>query len=321
MKPIQRTFIVTGANGDIAISIAEVLRAKFPTAHLIGTDIEHNWPVYSIFDQFNLIPRADENSFVNSLYNLQSNFPGSIIIPTSEPELRFLAKTDQNLSHLNLLINNSEIILYFMDKLKSIEWLNSIGIPGPNTKHLKDATSDDLPVMVKPRFGSGSRGLEIIRDEAHLTFAKHHRNDDPVAQEFLAGVDEEYTCALLTLKVGYRAFIMRRLLKGDVTIRIQPVKNPEIETILMKIAESIPAHSFINVQLRLTNKGPMIFEINPRFSSTVKMRNLLDFPDLIWALELYQGMELSAAKPNYHAKVFRTYKEIITDQELRPISQ
>ena len=34
-----------------------------------------------------------------------------------------------------------------------------------------------------------------------------------------------------------------------------------------------------NFQLILTKKGPMIFEINPRFSSTVLMRNYLGFTD------------------------------------------
>ena len=38
-----------------------------------------------------------------------------------------------------------------------------------------------------------------------------------------------------------------------------------------------------NIQLRFKNGLPMIFEINPRFSSTVYARHILGFPDLaIW---------------------------------------
>jgi carbamoyl-phosphate synthase large subunit len=41
----------------------------------------------------------------------------------------------------------------------------------------------------------------------------------------------------------------------------------------------------VNVQLRLTENGSRIFEMNPRFSSTVFMRHLLGFRDLVWMVE------------------------------------
>ena len=47
-----------------------------------------------------------------------------------------------------------------------------------------------------------------------------------------------------------------------------------------------------------TKKGPMIFEINPRFSSTVYMRHKLGFTDVIWSLkEFYdEPVKLTCAK-------------------------
>ena len=53
----------------------------------------------------------------------------------------------------------------------------------------------------------------------------------------------------------------------------------------------------INVQLRITEEGPMIFEINPRFSSTAFMRHKLGFSDVNWAVKEYydESIELSSA--------------------------
>jgi len=45
----------------------------------------------------------------------------------------------------------------------------------------------------------------------------------------------------------------------------------------------------MNVQLRLTDKGPRVFEINPRFSSTVLMRHRLGYCDVLWAMDEVEG--------------------------------
>ena len=41
----------------------------------------------------------------------------------------------------------------------------------------------------------------------------------------------------------------------------------------------------MNIQLRLTAQGSRVFEINPRFSSTVLMRHRLSLSDVLWAVD------------------------------------
>ncbi len=52
----------------------------------------------------------------------------------------------------------------------------------------------------------------------------------------------------------------------------------------------------MNVQLRLTDKGPRVFEINPRFSSTVLMRHRLGYCDVLWAMEEVEGRAVTYPK-------------------------
>ena len=51
---------------------------------------------------------------------------------------------------------------------------------------------------------------------------------------------------------------------------------------LSKISDVFNKPGLFNVQLRLTDDGPKLFEINPRISSTVVFRDKLGFHDLRW---------------------------------------
>jgi carbamoyl-phosphate synthase large subunit len=52
----------------------------------------------------------------------------------------------------------------------------------------------------------------------------------------------------------------------------------------IKIAKKLELNGSINIQLRLHEGLPYIFEINPRFSSTVFIRSELGFNDVAWSL-------------------------------------
>ena len=45
----------------------------------------------------------------------------------------------------------------------------------------------------------------------------------------------------------------------------------------------------MNIQFQLADEGPRVFEINPRFSSTVLMRHCIGFSDVLWTLEEAEG--------------------------------
>ena len=55
------------------------------------------------------------------------------------------------------------------------------------------------------------------------------------------------------------------------------------------IAQGLDLRGSMNIQLRLTDKGPRVFEINPRFSSTVLMRHRIGYSDVLWALDETEG--------------------------------
>ena len=49
----------------------------------------------------------------------------------------------------------------------------------------------------------------------------------------------------------------------------------------------------MNIKLRITKSGPLIFEINPRFSFTLLMRHRFRFCDLLWTLSEARGLPVN----------------------------
>jgi len=82
-----------------------------------------------------------------------------------------------------------------------------------------------------------------------------------------------------------RTLIMLRELVDGTTSNITVVNNEKINDVLIHVANEMNLQGALNVQLRLTESGPQIFEINPRFSGTLVMRHLLGFKDLYWYVE------------------------------------
>ena len=69
--------------------------------------------------------------------------------------------------------------------------------------------------------------------------------------------------------------VLNRNLKNGNTIKATFEKNNKtkiIENFIVEVTKKIKPFGPLNFQLCLTKKGPVIFEINPRFSGTTPLR-------------------------------------------------
>ena len=68
----------------------------------------------------------------------------------------------------------------------------------------------------------------------------------------------------------------------------------------------------MNIQLRLTDDGPIVFEINPRLSSTLVFRDMLGFKDLEWWIQSKTKQKISSYnKPKAGTLFYRGISEYI----------
>jgi carbamoyl-phosphate synthase large subunit len=81
---------------------------------------------------------------------------------------------------------------------------------------------------------------------------------------------------------------------------------------LNRLAEILDLQGSINPQLRLTERGPVIFEIYPRFSGTVMFRHLLGFKDFIRSVNEIAGKTIEDyIPPQVGTRFYRASQEVI----------
>jgi len=277
--------LVTGCGGEIGLGIGRILQKEKIASDIVGCDIHEDHAGTFVFNRVEIVSRADSSTYLDSINCLINKYHIDVVIPTSEPELRVLANNElyKKVASMIIMANPQALELGF-DKLATAEMLKLNNLPYPWTMTVKQGNPKELPCIIKSRFGSGSRNVSVVENDL-LEFYALHRQED-IWQEYLKPDDQEFTCGLFRSACGEtRAIAFRRVLRGDHTVSGEVVENNDIDDLLIRIAKVLQLTGSINVQLRLVNNRPVVFEINPRFSSTVVFRHLLGFKDLIWCLE------------------------------------
>jgi carbamoyl-phosphate synthase large subunit len=307
--------LITGCGGDIALAIARILRESQDSMILVGTDISDDHPGFAFYDYCETIPKVTDPNYLSVLKEIIINHKIDVIIPMSEPEIRFFTNHEiDKIDGVPIVMASFDARKIGFDKYETAMFLKDNGFPYPWTVLVAEGPPVNVPCIIKDRTGSGNRDVKIVEHELVNYYSKTRR--DAVWQERLLPDDKEYTCGVYRTGQGEtRCIIFRRWLVGGHTGKAVTENNKEIETLLKMLAEIINLKGSINVQLRLTSKGPVIFEINPRFSSTVYFRHMLGFCDLLWSLHELSSQPLTTFKPiKSGLRIYRVSNEICNVQ-------
>ena len=305
--------LVSGVASDIGHSIGNLLSKSDLVDIVAGCDIHSQYYGADIFESLHLLPRASSPSYLLELQNLINEQNIDAFIPTSEQELRFFMSNEFNKNKIGAVcVAPSQLAMEIgFDKLKTSEYLKSIGCLFPSTQLITEACEPlNLPYVVKDPAGAGSASVFIV-DKPNCLNSYKQLFPHYICQEFLEGSDE-YTCGVYqTYDNSVRIISLKRRLASGVTVFAEVVDNSAITTLCEKLARSLALRGSINIQLKLTPRGPVVFEINPRFSSSVGMRNLIGYSDVLWSLqEQVLGVKPSPYIPKKEAKfLYRRYIE------------
>lgn len=304
--------MVSGAGGDIGIAIGRILQEQKIT-NVIGCDAKIGHVGECVFDRFIQSPLARDDDYFTFLKSAFERYKVELFIPTSEAEIKAIfdfGLADGKLFGVSVLIASEKAALIALDKLETANVLKEIGLNSPWT-HPANFLPNEVPCIFKPRSGQGSKGLKVVES---LSEAESLINTgDYIWQELLLPDEQEFTCGVYRHTSGEcRSIIMRRTLSGGFTDKGEVVENLEIERYILNIAQSLNIQGAVNFQLRLTERGPFLFEINPRLSSTVMFRHKLGFADLVWAIEEILLLPLSDYNPPKNGtKFYRGIQEYI----------
>jgi carbamoyl-phosphate synthase large subunit len=290
--------LVTGCGGDIGQSIGKILAKTEWAKGVFGCDLHLEHAGLFIFNECFVVSRAQSPDYWNKIIEIVVKKEVDLIIPSSEAELSaFLRTPPELLKKCGLIMPNSKAIQLGMDKYDTIQFLETHGLPFPRTEKLEAVLYPEFPCVVKSRHGSGGKGLYIVRENTTWKYVSDTLKD-AICQYYIDAPDEEYTCGLFRSKQGtVRQLILKRKLMGGFSGFGVVAENVKIQELLVEIANKMNLIGSINVQLRLMEDVPLVFEINARFSSTVLFRHLLGFHDLIWSIQDATGQTLESYTP------------------------
>jgi carbamoyl-phosphate synthase large subunit len=303
--------LVTGCGGDIGQSIGKILIENDWVIDLHGFDITDKNAAKFIFPTFQTVPKVTDNGYIDFISNYVRNHEIDLVIPIAEPELRYYALKGWNEQDIGtkVLLTNEKALSVGFDKMKTARFLASNGLKYPITSTIASSKNRvQLPVIFKSRTGSGSRSIIHVKDASTFDFYKKlYQKEDFIIQEFIPADEGEYTCGLFRSCSGeIRTIIFLRELTGGYSGYGEIVESENINKLLKNLAEALDLRGSINVQMRLRDGVPLVFEINPRFSSTVYFRHMFGFEDVIWSIADLFKEPIPPYNPN--TKTSRFYK-------------
>ena len=295
----MKTILITGIGGDISQGVATVVRETFPEWRILGMDIHERHGGALFAERVVLAPMVSDPGYDAWLAELIAGEGVDICVPTSEAELIHLSKrAADSIAGARLVMANFKSIEIGSDKLRTAEFLGSIGVTPPWTVAAQEFNAaTKLPCIFKARRGAGSKAVFVCRTAGEVEFYRA-RYPSAILQELLEPADAEVTCAVYRSRDGRVAVAqLLRTLVGGFTGWAQVIDDAEVTAQCTQVAHALDLRGSINVQLRLTAAGPRIFEINPRFSSTVLIRHRMGFCDAVWSLQEALGQGVTFHHP------------------------
>ncbi|MEK7762633.1 MAG: ATP-grasp domain-containing protein [Nitrospirota bacterium] len=286
---MKKVILITGIGGDIAQGVAAIFREKRPGVYLIGVDVHEQHGGHLFVDRFALVPSAGSPKYLDAIKAIVMKYSIDVVIPMSEPELAVTRPFSELAPGVQWITSGEQVVRAGLDKLETMRTLSGLGIPVPWTKPVSEGRPTSYPCILKNRLGSGSRAVFTVANDEDAEYLVK-RYPCAIYQELLEPATREVTCAVYRSRTGEVAsLLMLRRLTGGFTGWAKVIKDDETSRMCEAIAQGLDLQGSMNVQLRLTDKGPRVFEINPRFSSTVLMRHRIGFSDVLWALDEIEG--------------------------------
>jgi len=313
--------LVTAVGSELAFAVIKAIKLIKRPYRLIGCDIYPEVVGKYWCDIFYQVPLArEEKKYIHAIKKIIKENGVNIIIPTADAEFFILSKYKECFKeelNCHILINDYREIERFNDKWQAYQWYIEKKLPAPKTFLADDLNTlrDDLdrvtyPLFLKPRMGGGSRyAYKINSFEGVLKY--HPIVAQPIVQEYLWPDDEEYTAGTYkTLSDKVFIIIMKRTLKFGMTNTAEVIYDPVLTEFCKKIILNTNLTGSNNIQFRVTNEGPKILEINPRFSGTTGIRANFGFNDVeMWIDEIIFHREI--IKPEIkEGRVLRFMEEL-----------
>ena len=258
---------------------------------VIATDMRLSAPALQVADVKLQVPAVYASDYINITLDICRKYQVDALISLNDLELPILADNKLKFEALGVkvIVSDPNVIDICFDKYKTAQWIESIGLKSPKTYvHLLDAKAAiakgeiDFPLFMKPRWGSGSIGLETVDDMEeletyyHLLMKKIKKtilatasvgDDYIMIQEKLTG--DEYGIDVMNDLNGNHVGVSvkkKLAMRAGETDKAMTIDLPEIREIGKIVGKNL--HHIGNLDMDVmqrANGDYCVLELNPRF--------------------------------------------------------
>ena len=258
---------------------------------VVATDMQLSAPALQVADVKLQVPAVYDPEYVNITLDICKEQQIDVLLSLNDLELPILAENKARFKELGVkvIVSDPQVIDIAFDKYKTAQWVESLGLVAPKTyvrledvKKALNAGEIEFPLFMKPRWGSGSIGLESIADMEELDIyynllmkkikktilATASVGDEYIMiQEKLTG--SEFGLDIMNDLEGNHVAVsvkQKLAMRAGETDKAVTVDLPEVREMGRKIGEALGHIGNLDVDIMQRADGAYcVLELNPRF--------------------------------------------------------
>jgi carbamoyl-phosphate synthase large subunit len=264
------------------------------------------------------VPYASDESFIPTVLEICHHEGVQLVYPIIDEELPVFARHRDRFAGegIRVLINDREVVDTARDKYRTFRFCSREGIPVPET-FLPGELPPDLPfpMILKPRDGRGSVGVQKIRDRRELEFFLG-RVPNPMVQRFIEG--PEYTIDVLTDFDGRLLSLVPKLrleTKAGMQTKGRTVNTPRLLEYGRSTAARFGLAPMGNIQCIDSGGSLWLIEVNPKFPASLPLTVAagVNAPLLLAMMHLGQAIEPMVGQFRNGLTMLRYWREVFVE--------
>lgn len=262
-----------------------------PGDMIVATDMQLTAPALQAADVRLQVPAVYAPDYIDITLRICRDYSIDALISLNDLELPILSNNKERFdaTGVKLIVSNPKVIDICFDKYKTAQWVESIGLNAPKTYVRLEETKKALangeitfPLFMKPRWGSGSIGLETVEDMEELdTYYRLLMKKIKKSILATASIGDEYI--MIQEKLTGKEFgldVMNDLCGNNVGVSVKQklamragetdkavtVDLPDVYRMGKIIGQNLHHIGNLDVDIMQRNNGDYcVLELNPRF--------------------------------------------------------
>lgn len=257
---------------------------------IVGADLQLSAPALSAADVKVQVPRVYAADYLDVILSVCQQYSIELLVSLNDLELPILSKAKDRFAAIGvkMMVSSPEVIDICFDKLKTSQFVTNCGLLSPKAyTNLSEAIGAiqqgvlQFPLILKPRWGSGSIGLEKVEDLEELQIV-YHLLKKKIRKSILKEASIEDSCIMIQEMIDgpeYGLDIMNDLngrfqavsvkqkmgMRSGETDKAVTIDNADLRGIGMTLSLSLKHVGNLDCDVMAKDGKYYVIDMNPRF--------------------------------------------------------